>query len=171
NDYILYTEEGYYMATQKALDWVAFKKGKQLFNFEQFDLKFNRPDILMDSLNLASSMMNRMLQKAYNKRLKRMGYTPDMLDDKFHVPTLEIAQELPFEVQVSFLEFEVNLEDTKEALSHLNVYVNDVPIYGLFGKKLSSKNRSKQTVKIQLQLSQGLNEIVFLFAIKRAQKV
>ncbi|MBL4649797.1 MAG: hypothetical protein JKY03_08700, partial [Aureispira sp.] len=34
NDYILYTEEGYYMATQKALDRVAFKKDKQLFNFE-----------------------------------------------------------------------------------------------------------------------------------------
>lgn len=159
NDYILYTEEGYYMATQKALDWVAFKKEKQLFNFEQFDLKFNRPDILMDSLDLASSILNRMLQKAYNKRLEKMGYTPDMLDDKFHVPTLEIVQELPFEVQTAQFEFEVQLEDTKEDLNRLNVYVNDVPIYGLLGKDLSSKNPSKQTVNIQLQLSQGLNEI------------
>jgi WD40 repeat protein len=159
NDYILYTEDGYYMATQKALDWVAFKKEKQLFNFEQFDLKFNRPDILMDSLDLASSIMNRMLQKAYNKRLEKMGYTPDMLDDKFHVPTLEIANELPFEVQNGLLEFEVNLEDTKEDLNRLHVYVNDVPVYGLLGKDLSSQNSSKQTAKIQLQLSQGLNKI------------
>jgi WD40 repeat protein len=159
NDYILYTEDGYYMATQKALDWVAFKKEKQLFNFEQFDLKFNRPDILMDSLDLASSIMNRMLQKAYHKRLDKMGYTPDMLEEEFHVPSLKIANQLPFEVALNFLEFEVHLEDTKEALNRLNVYVNDVPVYGLLGKDLSQQNRSKQTLKVQLQLSQGLNEV------------
>ncbi|WMX12920.1 caspase family protein [Aureispira sp. CCB-E] len=167
NDYILYTEDGYYMATQKALDWVAFKKEQQLFNFEQFDLKFNRPDILMDSLGLASSILNRMLQKAYNKRLEKMGYTPDMLDDQFHVPSLSIMDPLPFEVKKSYLEFDVALEDTQETLNRLNVYVNDVPVYGLLGKDLSNGNPNQQTAKIQLQLSQGLNEITLSVTNKK----
>lgn len=153
-DYIIYTNQGYYMATHKAVDRVAFKKGGRFFGIEQFDLKYNRPDIVMDSLDLASSFMIRTLKKAYEKRLRHLGYTEEMLNTEFHVPTLKLNEALPFEVDNSSLEFNVDLEDSKEELKQLNVYVNDVPIYGLQGKSLKG---SKKTKKIQLDLSKGLN--------------
>lgn len=153
-DYIIYTNQGYYMATRKAIGRVAFKKEGRFFGVEQFDLKYNRPDIVMDSLGLASSFMIRTLKKAYKKRLQHLGYTEDMLNTEFHVPTLSLKKRLPFEVDQSSLAFNVELEDTKERLKQLNVYVNDVPIYGLQGKSLTG---SKRKEKVQLSLSEGLN--------------
>lgn len=111
DDYIIYTPKGYYMATQNALDWVAFKKGDKLFRFDQFDIQYNRPDIVMDSLGLTNSLMIRMLKKAYKKRLDKLGLREGDFGD-LHAPTLSINQEIPFETKEEFLTFDVTAEDT-----------------------------------------------------------
>lgn len=159
NDYILYTDKGHYTATKGALNWVAFKKDNKLYSFDQFDIQYNRPDIVMDSLGLASSTMKRMLKKAYDKRIQRMGYSEEMLQQEFNVPSLGIVEELPFEQDHADLSFKVQLEDQKSTLKHLHVYVNDVPIYGLLGKSLDNKNSTNLQEKINLELSKGLNNI------------
>ncbi len=157
-DYIIYTPDGYYMATSNALDWVAFKKGDQLFRFDQFDIQYNRPDIVMDSLGLTSSLMIRMLKKAYEKRLNKLGLEEGDFG-KLHAPTLSIDQEIPFETQEKFLSFNVTAEDKLYPLKKLNVYVNQVPIYGLSGK-LISENVQKVTEEVSLKLSKGINNIL-----------
>lgn len=159
DDYIIYTKEGYYMATPKALDWVVFKKGDELYRFEQFDVKYNRPDIVMDSLGLVGSSMIKILKKAYDKRLKRLGLSESNLE-KLSAPTLTLKNKVPYEADESNLEFKVSIEDQQEKLQKLNVYVNDVPIYGLHGLSLEGEVSSKFDKTIKLQLSRGINNIV-----------
>lgn len=159
DDYLVYTPDGYYMATPNALDWVAFKKGDNFFRFEQFDVKYNRPDIVMDSLGLVSSSMIKMLKKAYDKRLEKLGLTEADLG-QLHAPSLSIEQEIPFETKTTDFELDVKLEDTKEKLKQFNVYINDVPVYGLKGKSLLEANTQKITEKVKLKLSNGINNIV-----------
>lgn len=156
NDYILYTQEGYYTATPKAMQWLAFRKGEKLLGFEQFDVKFNRPDKVIGTLGLSSSSMIKMLKKAYDKRLKKMGFTEDMLGTDFHVPTLVLEEDIPFVSDQSSFAFTANISDSQEELNYLNVYVNDVPVYGLQGLTLKGQT-AKQ--KIKLELSKGVNYI------------
>ncbi|MCP4439212.1 MAG: hypothetical protein GY810_09755 [Aureispira sp.] len=156
NDYILYTEEGYYTATPKAMKWVAFKKGSKLLGFEQFDVKFNRPDKVMGALGFSSSSMIKMLKKAYDKRLKKLGFTEDMLGTDFHVPTLTLQKDIPFVADQSSFSFNVNINDTQEELNNLSVYVNDVPVYGLNGLAIKGKNLKQ---KVKFELSKGVNYI------------
>ena len=46
--------ENYYMASRGALEGVAFRIGNRIFPFDQFDLKFNRPDKIMERIGVAS---------------------------------------------------------------------------------------------------------------------
>ncbi|MBK9190792.1 MAG: hypothetical protein IPM77_04360 [Crocinitomicaceae bacterium] len=44
--FIYINPEGYYFSSKKALDYVGFKWGEKFYSFEQFDLIYNRPDLV-----------------------------------------------------------------------------------------------------------------------------
>ncbi|MCO6487451.1 MAG: hypothetical protein J5I98_03485 [Phaeodactylibacter sp.] len=45
---------GYYTSSRKNSNAIAFRKGDNVYPFEQFDLQFNRPDILLATFNQSS---------------------------------------------------------------------------------------------------------------------
>lgn len=162
NDYMIYTPEGYYMASKGALKHLAFRKGKKLFTFEQFDLKYNRPDLVMKRLGLVSSLTIKMLYKAYEKRLNRVGFTEEMLGDDVHVPELmvENADKIPTVTDKASLSIDIKALDKKVALDRITVYVNDVPVYGLNGFDIRSQNINELKKELQVELSEGRNLIM-----------
>jgi WD40 repeat protein/uncharacterized caspase-like protein len=162
NDYMIYTPEGYYMASKGALKHLAFRKGKKLFTFEQFDLKYNRPDLVMKRLGLVSSLTIKMLNKAYKKRLNRVGFTEEMLGDDVHVPELivENADEIPTVTDKESLSIDIKAWDEKVTLDRLTVYVNDVPVYGLNGFDIRNQKINELKKELQVELSEGRNSIM-----------
>ncbi|HLP10628.1 MAG TPA: caspase family protein [Flavobacteriales bacterium] len=159
-DFIITTPEGYYFATRGALKKVAFRSNKKIFPFEQFDLKYNRPDKVFKKLELANDKQIKMYNLAYQKRLKKAGFTEEMLGSDFHLPVAEIKNmyTLPLVKYDDTLGFNLTASDNLYGIDRINIYVNDVAVYGSSGMKLAGKPKQVNK-KLNLVLSAGLNHV------------
>ncbi|MCB0634632.1 MAG: WD40 repeat domain-containing protein, partial [Lewinella sp.] len=163
NAWVQVNGENYYCGTKDLSGFVHFKIGLQAYSFDQFDLRLNRPDKVLESLLPLGAAPDRVrkYRQAYRKRLQRYGFTEAMLSDDFHVPECYIANidELPIATSESTIRLIVEATDTLEFLDRLNVYINDVPLYGTSGIDLREENTGKYRTTLQVALSQGENKI------------
>ncbi|TAL73827.1 MAG: hypothetical protein EPN88_04170, partial [Bacteroidetes bacterium] len=73
NKRIFITADNYYFAPKNSLDAIGFKQGINFYPLEQFDLKYNRPDIVLEKLKNPDTLLIKMYRNAYEKRLKKSG--------------------------------------------------------------------------------------------------
>lgn len=160
-DFAIVTPEQYYYATKGAKKMIHFVKGIDIFPFGQFDLKYNRPDLIIQSLEASNFEMIEPFKKAYEKRLKKMGFTEDMLDGEFNLPLASITNEndIPFVTDVNKLNINISASDQKFNLDRLIVRVNEVPVNGREGITVAQKLSKEVTQSLELELSQGRNLI------------
>ena len=157
-EYIVRTPDNYYMSSPYGTDAIHFSVGTDTYQFDQFDLKYNRPDIVLQRLGLASKEQIQMLQHAYEKRLLRMHFTEEMLANDFHVPTLTIsnADQLS-QAHTVHQTMHIEASDTKYKLNRINVWLNGVPVLGTEGYPVTSGK--KISTDIPLTLAKGHNTI------------
>jgi WD40 repeat protein len=160
-DYAIVTPQQYYYATKGAKKLIHFVRGTDIYPFSQFDLKYNRPDIIIQSMEASHQGLVKPFYYAYQKRLKRLGFTEEMLDGKFHMPTAQIdnAQALPITTSKRDLLLNISADDELFKLDRLLVRVNEVPIHGKKGINLVEKSSQNFTSEITLELSKGRNLI------------
>ena len=161
DDFLIKLPENYYYTTRKATDYIHFKKGKEIFAFEQFDLKFNRPDKVLAKLDYVDPMLVKAYKKAYLKRLRKMNFTEDMLKNDFHLPKLKVKnlEEMPLITDSSFLELNLNINDEKYKLDRINIWVNDVAVHGSNGISIRELNTTSLERKLRVNLALGTNKI------------
>jgi len=162
DDYIIITPDFYYTGTKEALKGVGFKmNGKTLFPFEQFDLKLNRPDIIARRLGLTSTEMIKAYERAYQKRLGKMGFQQSMFNSDFHLPEafIDNAAQIPFKSTQNSINLIISASDDRYLLDRVNIWVNDVPLLGIDG--ISVKKNAKNSIKLNqtIKLSNGSNKI------------
>ncbi len=154
DDYIITTPEGFYKSSKGNIKNVAFRQRGELYTFDQFDLRFNRPDKVLENLGFASENLIEMYYNAYQKRLKRMGFSDDISTMSFDAPeiVIESVEKLPLEVATSSITISLSGTSANLPLDRLLVSVNDVPIHGKQGLKLKSNTQKtfKQTIEIPL---------------------
>lgn len=159
-DYVIFTPDHYYMATKEGLKGVAFRIGNKTYPFEQFDLKLNRPDIVLQQIGYASKKITDMYYQAYKKRLKRLEIDEKELGYDLHLPEINIiSNDIPLFTESSQLNFSIKAYDSKYLLDRINIWVNDVPIYGKKGIDLKPRRTMTEQRIIDLKLSDGLNKI------------
>ncbi|MFC2114462.1 caspase family protein [Bacteroidota bacterium] len=161
NKIIFFTPDLYYMTTKSSLDGVGFKLGTKLFPPEQFDLKYNRPDIILSRLNIISEEFESALKKAYQKRLKKVGFTEEMLGTDFHVPQIKLVNisGIPATVNENTLNLVIEAFDEKYLLDRINIWINDVAVYGSNGINVKNLETQKYKNEITLELARGKNKI------------
>ncbi|MCX6158858.1 MAG: caspase family protein [Ignavibacteriae bacterium] len=160
NDYIIATPDNYYFTTKGAYNGVAFKKGNEMYSPEQFDMQYNRPDIVLERLGYASKEVIESYKKAYEKRLKKMNFKEEMFNKDFHLPEIKILNDnLATVVKDKVIKLDIKAWDTKYNLNRINVYNNDVPVYGVNGINLKDDNKSEYKENIKLNLLEGKNKI------------
>ncbi len=163
-EWIIWNEKGYFTSSKNANKYVGYHlnhgkdKEAEFFPFEQFDLKYNRPDIIMKDLELASLDIIEGYYLAYLKRLKKMEMTEEQLSDDIHLPELEI---LSFKTNESTGEVTTKFKaiDDKYKLDRINVYLNDVPIYGVQGISLKNQNINSLENELKFNLIDGRNKV------------
>ncbi|MEX2484907.1 MAG: caspase family protein [Brumimicrobium sp.] len=160
-DYIFTTPDGYYKSTKGNIKNVAFRQRGELYTFDQFDLRFNRPDKVLESVGFSSDRQIKMYHKAYLKRLKRMGFSEDILSLEIDAPEVEIKniEDLPLNTESSKITFSVNGIDSNFPLERLLVTVNDVPIYGRNGLSLKADDKKTFYRDVDIPLVSGKNVI------------
>ncbi len=160
-EWIIWDEKGYFSASKKGAQYVGYyvNQGKdntaRFYPFEQFDLKYNRPDIILEELGLGSEKIRNFYYKAYLKRLEKMGMSEQQMKGEIHLPQVAIKkQQLSGDKKSVDITFSAS--DSKYRLDRINVFINDVPVYGRAGIKVQSAS-VEQT--IQLDLAEGRNKV------------
>lgn len=161
NDYMFLTPDNYYSGTRAVVDAVHFKEKGKIYSFEQFDLFYNRPDIVLKGLNDNIEIQNIYLS-AYQRRLKALGYNADIFNPNqgfVSVPDIFIERNnIDIQTQDKNFSFSIQGSDQQYSIKKLHVWVNGVPIYGVNGFDITASAKSiHQTVS--LELSSGLNTI------------
>nr|NQU91330.1 caspase family protein [Bacteroidota bacterium] len=160
-DYIFFTPDHYYSCTRDGIKNVHFELDNNIYLFEQFDLRLNRPDIIAGILPHANQSLVNAYNKAYQKRLHKMGFTLEMLGTDFHIPKISItnSESIPYFVNDPAIQLEIEAKDDLYKLNRINVWINDVPVFGMKGIDLSEENANSITKTIELELSKGNNKI------------
>lgn len=134
--FIYINPDGYYFSSKKALDYVGFKWGEKFYSFEQFDLIYNRPDLVASYLPYFDDYYVSAYKKAYLKRLKKLELTEADLLIREDVPSISYTRNLGNLLTDGSIELIINCQDMTEELDRLHVRVNGVPEYGRFGKSI-----------------------------------
>ena len=158
---ILITPDNYYLTQRGGLDGISFKIGDNLYLPEQFDLKYNRPDLVLKNLGLVGDDLIDVYHKAYLKRLKKMNFTEEMLGSDFHLPEIKLIDKnkLELKTQSNTIKLKVEAFDSKYKLDRINVWINNVAVFGKEGIDLRKKNVSQATEEFSIELIPGENNI------------
>ncbi len=160
DDHIVITPDNYYFGTRNSMKGIGFKFGKEFVSPEQYDLRFNRPDIVLERMGFAPPHVVKSYRRAYLKRLQRMNFTEQMLSEEIHQPQIEISsKDLALSTHEKSLQFEVTALDTKYNLDRVNVYVNNIPVFGLMGIDLRDRKKGEIKVPVSIELSAGVNKV------------
>jgi WD40 repeat protein len=161
NGAILLSWDNYYIVSNKGINLVAFKKDGVIYSFEQFDLFYNRPDRVLQTLGFAEPEILKIYTAAFNKRLKKLGFINTTQGIGIHIPQAEIEnlKDIPAVTKDEKLKLKIKLADTQYSLKSVNILVNGVPVYGIRGFPLSSKRVKEYTHECEILLSQGQNDI------------
>lgn len=167
NDYIVMLPSGYYTTSRRESKAVAFGIGKKAYPFEQFDLQYNRPDLLLNTIGTSilnkgednpNEELTQAYHRAYQKRLSKMGFKEGDFSNVVHLPEVSVAK-LPITTNNKNISISIDAEDENYKLAILHIWVNDVPIFGKAGKNLRPSSSNRFVDNISLELSNGQNKV------------
>jgi len=163
DSYALVGNDGYYLANKQSLAGMNFSYGGRSYEFSQFDLTLNRPDIVLSRLGYASPDLVAYYRKAWERRLGVLGWKPASftISNDHPAPELELT-DLPAELKnitTRTIALTVKAVDYHDPLSRLLVSVNGVPLYGSHGMALNQTSPGFVRRNITVPLSNGDNRI------------
>ncbi len=162
DDYIIYLPNNYYTATPNAARWVNWKIGNTLYDFDQWDIKYNRPDIILKAFQNKDTALINAYGSAYRKRLKKLDLDSAMFRDDYKVPEIIIPANYPATAtQSNQLKLKIKAKETlpDTYLRKIYVTVNGNPVYGKNGYDISKKNATETTLDVTLPLNTGANQV------------
>ncbi|MEW6526280.1 MAG: caspase family protein [Spirochaetota bacterium] len=133
-----------------------------VFGFDQFDLQFNRPDIVLERLGKAPGKIVAAYRKAYEKRLQKMSFDPSRFEKVFtsDMPYVAITSPTGGPIKTNEPDFTLQFiaRDVRYGIERVFVNVNGVPLFGVKGKLLKEKSNTIKEI-VTIPLSIGKNEI------------
>ncbi|MCE3259758.1 MAG: repeat protein [Bacteroidetes bacterium] len=157
-EYIIHSPDYYYKCSKGNYDGICFRYKGKLYRFDQFDLVLNRPDIVMEKLGSPKLLVG-MYKQAWKKRVKRLGFTEEMISGTLSLPEAEVPGKEAIAHTGGTVKFKVNAKDESSVINRINVFVNNVPLYGIKGMDVSKDKAKSISKDISLELSAGANQI------------
>lgn len=147
------------MASRKALEGIAFRLNGKLVPFEQFDLHLNRPDIIAERIGKSSPQLIRAYYYLYKKRLKKLNLEEGDLKLDYKLPYLQIDSKPDIVTTDKESKIWIKAWDDNYNLKQLNVYVNNVPLFGAAGYTIEGNVKSIRK-EVTIPLINGKNKIL-----------
>lgn len=149
-------KDNYYTATRDAIENLAFSYKSSIYTCDQFDLYYNRPDLVVaDSPYKDEDYLN-LLTTAYQKRVKSVKSPNSMLNNVSSQVNIVNIGEFANYVTTKDITLVVEAKDSVNNLQNIQIWLNGVPLYGKEGKRISGKN---YTENIKIDLVTGANNI------------
>ncbi len=162
SDYFIQTKSGFYQCTPQAAKLLYYvSKNLSVITFEQLDVKYNRPDKVLEALGYSDTALIRSYRKAWEKRIKKLGIDTTQFRDGYSVPECEFANRdtIEYDQTVGLLKLRIKGVDSSYKLDRFNIWVNETPLFGQRGISLKRNNSNKLDTILTIQLSQGENRI------------
>ncbi|MCB0734094.1 MAG: caspase family protein [Bacteroidetes bacterium] len=158
---ITLTPESYYYATGDVGQYVSWQVGDKFLSFEQLDVKYNRPDRVLESLHSTDTNLIMAYRMAYAKRLERMEYGTVRFDQENSPPRVVVSSSAfkDYLVEKEHITIHLHAEDLSAHLASFNVWMNGVPIFGTKGVDLSKRCLQSFDTTLLIVLIDGVNKI------------
>ena len=161
NDYLTLLPKGYYSGSKKAFQSMYYVTGNLgIISFEQLDIKYNRPDLVLRNLGSTDSNLIIACRMAYHKRLKKLNIDSSAFNDNIIVPEADFSNrdQIDYEQTKEKLVLKITARGSSR-LSRFNIWVNEVPVFGQRGISLRNRDRNDFDTTVTITLSQGENRI------------
>jgi WD40 repeat protein len=161
-DYFVSLPGGYYQASSAATKLLHYVTNKlETISFSQLDVKYNRPDKVLEAIGNTDTALIKSYRKAWEKRIKKLGIDTTAFRDGYSVPECDFMNRdaLEYEQKNETLSLHIKGYDSTYLLDRFNVWVNESPLFGQRGISLKNKNNNSIDTTITVKLSQGENRI------------
>lgn len=164
-DFVMIDAKNYYMGSHQGVGSICFKKGNKYYPLEQFDAMKNRPDLVLQSFGEKDPDVLAAYAKAVEKRWRKLGVLGSTTKEDLSIPQLTILNKtrLPLITEQASINFQLKGDSPDVPLKCLQVWINDVPIYGVTGLRAGIEGLKQSIVKIDLELQSGENKIQFAY--------
>ncbi len=154
DEYLITTTDSYFYSSREIAKLLQFKFDGQDMANNEGDVRFNRPDIILERLGYADPDLNKKLKRLWEKRMRKNGYS--IASNKFnsiHINKVEYDPSNLLNDQT--ISMEVFYNDPIKNANNLIVYHN-----GSLIKELPLIANSK-SAKISLNFINGTNDFTF----------
>lgn len=161
NNNIIVNNEAYYMASAGLhVNQLGYAIGNKGYPYTQFDLFYNRPDLVLQELEFLTSDQQEIYNQAYQKRLKNTNATGNIEAlTSGDIPTAKLVIEGDtFTTTSDSVALTIEFKDKSYQLTHWNLWVNGVPIFGKAGEQFMFKT-DEARLQLAVKLTKGNNTI------------
>lgn len=135
---------------------------KKIYSAEQFDLLYNRPDKVLQSLGYFNRNTIEIYKQAYRKRLKKMDVQLNDSAIDFHLPDLTVLHINHRDtVQEKNQKFKLHFHDSLYPVVRFDVLLNGVPVHGKSGIPVKEIGKNNYEMDVAIELCEGLNSLHF----------
>lgn len=161
-DYMYVLPSGYYKATGSATRRLHYvTKELEVMTFDQLDVKYNRPDKILQATGCKNQLLIDSYRKAYYKRLQKLGIDSSSFSEGYSIPKSDIMnrESLTGEQQSRDIKLHIKAHDSLFSLDRFNVWINEIPLFGMKGIRLNDHKRNELDTTLTIQLSNGQNRV------------
>lgn len=162
NEYITVITAGFYKGSRDASKLLHYvTKDLKIISFEQLDVRYNRPDKVLQAIGNTDTLLIRSYARAYEKRIKKLGIDTLQFQEGYSVPLADFTNrdDIEFEQKTDRLMLKIKGADSIYNLDRFNVWINESPIFGQRGISIREQNAHSFDTIISIKLSQGENRI------------
>ncbi len=145
-EWLSYTDEGYWDGSNGCGSLVAMVRGIRAWNVDQFAARSNRPDLVLERLGSADAGLMAHFREQYLRRLKRLGLPAVESGAAPEPPEAEIFSSAK---DGKYLDLNLRFGGASRLRSY-NVWVNDVPVFGSYGKPIGAAGPSELVERVEL---------------------
>ncbi|MDZ4793360.1 MAG: caspase family protein [Bacteroidota bacterium] len=156
------TPGGYYMANPKASKLLHYTTPDlKIISFEQLDVKYNRPDKVLEAIGTADTGLIRSYRKAWEKRIRKLGVDTTTFKEGYSVPSADFVNrdDTQFERTDESVQLHIKGIDSVYKLDRFNIWINEVPLYGQRGVRLKKRYSNSFDTTVSIKLTRGENRI------------
>jgi WD40 repeat protein len=124
SEFLSYTPDGFYRASKNGVRGAAFSQNGQTYTFDQFDQHYNRPDLILKTLNHPNEALISAYERAYTLRNSK---TPG--SSGFEIPIItHLSTASPTNTLASSIRVKVSAVSDNSKLKLLHTSTNGVPV-------------------------------------------
>ena len=156
--------QGYYKADRDMANDLRFSIDGVTYDFDQLDLRLNRPDKVLANLGCKDTGLIRSYHMAYLDRLRNMGMDSTQFSTDIQAPVADVVNEKQLEdnaPNAAGVSLNVHVYVSKPAhfLKRLFITANGNPLFGSAGWDMAALRTRDTTLSIRVGLVPGSNQI------------